>query len=192
MKCFCGCGKDTPIAIQNNTRRGWIKGRPTKWCHGHRGSSTLSALFEKHVIRTDGCWGWNGATNEFGYGFLRHKKQTLRAHRVSWQLENGEIPDGLGVLHRCDNPACSRPDHLFLGSNDDNIADKVRKNRHAKGVAFPIAKLNQQSATTIRSMYATGIFQRVIAKKFGVCQQTVSSIIAGKTWKNGNTETPTA
>lgn len=97
----------------------------------------LRQRFERMVIRREeGCWGWKGAPDKDGYGRIWSGGtggQHMRAHRVSFELFRGKIPEGLEVLHRCDNPPCTRPDHLFLGTNLDNSIDMVRKNRQAKG-----------------------------------------------------------
>lgn len=85
------------------------------------------------VQRTDTCWLWTGPTNERGYGRARIMGTIRRAHRVSWEMSFGEIPRGLCVLHRCDVPACVRPDHLWLGTLRDNNLDKVSKGRQARG-----------------------------------------------------------
>lgn len=91
----------------------------------------LSVRFWKHVEKTDGCWLWNGATGEHGYGSIGGEggAGNLRANRVSWQLHYGKVPDGLHVCHRCDNPPCVRPDHLFLGTRKDNLQDAKAKGR---------------------------------------------------------------
>ena len=81
--------------------------------------------FWRKVQRDDGCWMWTAGRDGDGYGSYRNK----RAHRVAWQLTRGPIPDGLVVCHSCDNPACVRPDHLFLGTQQDNIQDMLRKGR---------------------------------------------------------------
>jgi hypothetical protein len=76
------------------------------------------------------CWEWQGSKNKHGYGHFKYKRKTHRAHRISWTLIKGEIPEGMCVLHRCDNRLCVNPFHLFLGTNQDNMDDKMKKNRH--------------------------------------------------------------
>lgn len=95
-------------------------GRPPKpfWAHVHFGP---------------GCWTWLASKKHDGYGKRKHNGKMTTAHRVSFEMEFGPIPDGLAVLHRCDNPPCVRPDHLFLGTQQENIADMVAKGRHSRG-----------------------------------------------------------
>lgn len=85
-------------------------------------------LFWDRVLIGDGCWEWQGGCFNTGYGSARYRKRSVPAHRVAWALWHGELPGpGVFVCHRCDNPPCVRPDHLFLGSNQDNQNDKVKK-----------------------------------------------------------------
>lgn len=88
------------------------------------------AAFWTHIEKTDDCWLWHGARNSFGYGSLGKNYRYRNAHRFSWYLEHGDILVGQFVLHRCDVPACVRPDHLFLGDARDNSHDMCRKGRH--------------------------------------------------------------
>jgi hypothetical protein len=99
--------------------------------------ASLSERFWSKVIvdpdRPDACWRWSAATTGFGYGILRTSRpnpRNAKAHRVSWELHFGEIPEGMMVLHRCDTPTCTNPRHLFLGRGADNVRDMVRKGRH--------------------------------------------------------------
>jgi hypothetical protein len=103
-------------------------------------------FFEKvAIIPFHDCWEWVAAKNEKGYGkfSIGTTHTNLKAHRVSWMLANGSIPDGLFVCHRCDNPGCVRPDHLFLGTPKDNMIDKVRKGRGS--MTFRAGKLDPRS-----------------------------------------------
>jgi hypothetical protein len=90
--------------------------------------------FWSHVNWTDYCWTWMGAADRDGYGrFHVPRGETDTAHRVAWRLTFGPIPDGLQVLHKCDNPPCVRPDHLYVGTNEDNVRDKVERGRQYNG-----------------------------------------------------------
>lgn len=97
-------------------------------------STPFHERFWAQVNKTDTCWLWTGRMNPVrGYGRCYYRKRDIDTHRIAWELTYGPIPDGLVVCHRCDNPPCVNPDHLFLGTQADNVADKVAKNRQAKG-----------------------------------------------------------
>ena len=100
------------------------------------------------------CWPWTGAKTWKGYGFFRWDGKNQNAHRVAWILANGPIPDGMQVCHHCDNPECQNPNHLFLGDNNANIADKMKKGRHRgpRGEASGSAKLTSEQVLRIRDM----------------------------------------
>ena len=111
--CGCGCGSATPIARRTDSRKGWVAGHPTRFCYGHRRRSTIADRMERLVDRGAGpneCWPFRSRKNHKGYGELQIAGgQVVFAHRVAYALEHGDVPDGLHVCHRCDNPACCNP-----------------------------------------------------------------------------------
>lgn len=130
-----------------------------------------------------GCIPWDAATLSKGHGQFWLSGTMVCAHRIAWELRHGPIPDGLWVLHRCDNPPCCNPEHLFLGTHKDNMADMRNKGRSLTGSKHSLAKLTEEDVRSIRSMLATGETQRVVAAKFGVAQQHVSKISNRSSWK---------
>lgn len=99
-------------------------------CSGLYRRRTLNEILFSHVEKSSDCWEWTGATVEFGYGVLSQANgKHWLAHRLSWVIHFGDIPNGLQVCHKCDNPACIRPDHLFLGTQKDNVQDALKKGR---------------------------------------------------------------
>lgn len=155
---------------------------------------TLADRYWPRVRQSDGCWEWTGKKTGDGYGcFIFHEKQ-VAAHRVSWEIHFGPIPDGLLVLHRCDNPPCSRPDHLFLGTNSDNARDREAKGRgykgpggtlpHKQGSAHGRSKLTEDQVVTIRSLRKSGATYAQLAKMFGVGGQTIQKAATGLTWRH--------
>lgn len=118
---------------------------------------TLSERFHQKWIPEpySGCWLWSGGVDGKGYGALWQDNKLQRAHRISWILHNGEIPNRLFVLHKCDTPSCVNPNHLFLGNQSDNTLDSIRKGRYSpldnKGEKNPISKANERIIFDIRS-----------------------------------------
>ncbi len=146
----------------------------------------LDVRFWAHVIKSDGCWNWDWPNRHHGYGEINDGTgKILRANRVSWELHFGLIADSLFVLHSCDNPACVRPDHLFLGTQADNMEDcakKGRANRDAKtiGESHPMAKLSWILVDEIRASRQSTAW---LARKFKVSIDTIYKIRRGKLWK---------
>lgn len=135
---------------------------------------------------TDGCWLWTAHTVGWGYGSIRARVRgrwsRCYAHRLSWELHHGEIPDGLQVLHRCDQPLCVRPDHLFLGTQADNIADKIAKGRQNRGETTPNARLTADLVRTLRARHAAGEKTASLALFAGVAPRTIRDAVQAKTW----------
>jgi hypothetical protein len=127
-----------------------------------------------------GCWLWSASCRKDGYGRILYGRDALLAHRVSYQLNVGEIPAGIFVCHRCDTPSCVNPSHLFLGTNSDNLADASRKGRMngCPNNAFA-AKLTPEDVINIRK---SNLYQKEIAKEYGVSQPLVSAIKLRKVW----------
>lgn len=127
----------------------------------------------------DNCWPWTASRNRKGYGQVNRDGHGHLAHRVAYELMHGTIPDGFCVLHRCDNPGCVNPRHLFTGSKADNNADMMAKGRYARGETNGQSKLTRETAALIRA--AQG-YHHDIAKEFGVHQTTVTRVKAGQIW----------
>ncbi len=140
--------------------------------------------FWDKVEKTDECWLWTAFTVK-GYGRFRmtNPRRMERAHRVAYTLCIGPIPEGMLVCHHCDVRNCVRPDHLFLGTIQDNNKDMFRKGRNWRGTGSKISKLTDEKVITIRAAYAHGkVSQRSIADQHCVSQVAISQIVLRKTW----------
>ena len=137
--------------------------------------------FENKFEKTASCWIWNGATNPRGYGWFKH----VNSHRCAWTIYRGAIPDGKSVLHRCDNPSCVNPEHLFLGDQEVNMQDMDQKGRRItpdrKGQRNGRSKLNESDVFAIRLSSAT---PRFLAAFFGVSRNQISAIKTRRAWKH--------
>lgn len=181
--CHCGCGQKTKIAKRTRAERGHIYGEPYRFINGHQNKTPPVQTFWSHIDKTtspNGCWVWSGQTHK-GYGRIKVNGKKCLAHRVAWELINGEIPDNMCVCHKCDNPPCCNPAHLFLGTKADNNRDKTEKGRAAKGENFKMAKLTDAQVHELRARYAEGgITQRSLAMEYGICVTYVSDIVCRK------------
>lgn len=152
--------------------------------------------FWAKVAKTDACWNWTGCITH-GYGRFLWDGRPASSHRVAWALCVGPIPAGLHVLHRCDNRRCVRPDHLFLGTNADNVADMVAKGRTARGQEHGThrrpesrpkgerngnARLTAHAVREIRRRCALGESQSSLAFAFGVSETTIHDVLARRRW----------
>lgn len=140
--------------------------------------------FWSKVKKTKGCWEWEGCKDRDGYGLFHRSKGTRLTHRISYEMNFGEISKGFLVCHSCDNPSCVNPRHLFIGTHKTNAEDKARKGRAAKhlGETNPRAILKKEDIINIIKLYTKGFNQYFLASKFNVGQGNISRIVNGKRW----------
>lgn len=135
---------------------------------------------------SDDCWDWTASKFRQGYGKFTEtgKSQPSKAHRVSWEIKHGPLPKGLLICHKCDNPSCVNPEHLFLGTYQDNNRDCADKGRHGGpfGVAHPNTKLTERKVQIIRALFKRGTRQVDLANLFNVDRPVISRIVNNKTW----------
>lgn len=130
------------------------------------------------------CWEWQAGKQHSGYGNFSLRGQGVRAHRVSWALANGPIPKGRLILHRCDNPPCVNPNHLFDGSQADNMHDMSNKGRSPCGEKSAVTDFTEEEIYSIRCRYARGETQRELAEEFRVAQSTIGRIVRFEVWED--------
>ena len=188
--CRCDCGQERVVSGTNLAR-----GKSTQ-CGRHKKFKLppLADRFWSKVEKTDGCWRWLGNKSKEGYGKFVAPNSQL-ATRFSWKLHYGDIPDGMCVCHKCDNPECTRPDHLFLGTRADNNKDRAAKGRSsmANGERVPTHKLTEIKAIEIYFLYQSECYStRDIAKVYGVSDTVVKNIGTMKAWKHIHESDPAA
>ena len=149
-------------------------------------TTTLLDSFWSRVHKTDSCWNWTAGKSGEGYGrFGAGRRYGLSeyAHRISWAIHFGIIPDNLHVLHRCDNPSCVNPKHLFLGTHQDNMLDRDTKGRnaHLSGEKAGNSKLTEAQVLGILTDNRS---RKVIAKEYGISRMQVSNIVNRKSWRH--------
>lgn len=142
----------------------------------------------EHAPELGRCWEWTGATDGRGYGRLTVASRWCTAHRRSFEMANGRIPEGLFVLHRCDNPACIRPGHLRLGTPSENTRDMHAKGRAARlgpvGEQNSHAKLTARQVVSIRERFDRGELIVHLASEHDLAVSAVSRIVNGRAWQH--------
>ncbi len=161
--------------------------RPAKFSLA--GGLSRAALFWRHVgmSKLDECWPWNGARYPLGYGRLRRGKVQRAAHREAFEIAYGvDVPREMMVCHRCDNPPCCNPAHLFIGTSLDNNVDRKNKGRNGdtRGTRHPQARLTEADVIEMRRMRAAGAHFKDIGARFGVTTQNAFYVATGKTWRH--------
>ncbi len=138
-------------------------------------------VFENRIKKTPTCWLWTGTTNQYGYGiFLMPGEQPVRAHRFSYEFFVGPIPEGKIIMHTCDNPPCVNPDHLRVGTKDDNNKDTAHKRRHNYGLDHWNGRLSETQVAAIRESTKT---QKELSEQYGITQSHISRIKSGESRK---------
>lgn len=203
--CQCGCGQFTEMASKTNKKYGWVKGQPLRFIHGHNPTKpNIEERLWSNMDKTGECWLWVGKRTKAGYGVLSVRGQEQYTHRLAWEFTNGLIPEGMDVLHHCDNPPCGRPAHLFPGTAVDNSRDMYAKGRgtpppHYTGDAHPFrrrpelvrrgerhpkVKLTEEDVLRIRKEHAQGASYEQLASRYGVDKSNIGYIVSGKTWRH--------
>jgi len=148
----------------------------------------IDSFWEKVDIKSqDECWNWKKSLDSWGYGHVGFWDKLYKTNRVAWYLVNGDIPDGMVICHRCDNPKCCNPNHLFLGTFKDNTRDCVRKGRlpSRHGELNNSAKLTNELARQIKTEYeASERGHRYFAKKYNVSPSCILRLCSGISFKN--------
>lgn len=147
------------------------------------GRCATAEAFWSNVNKGDGCWEWTGRKDRDGYGVFWSGSAPVLAHRRAWALSSDVSADGLCVCHTCDNRACCRPDHLFLGTQRENMEDKCRKGRHARGASHGRAKLTSENVERIRADRCAGRTYAEIAAELGMSVRQIARIARGEHWK---------
>lgn len=144
---------------------------------------TLQERFWAKVDKSRDCWTWTDYCTSKGYGRIRVDERIRYAHRVSYEMHVGPIPEGLQVRHHCDNPSCVRPDHMTVGTSQDNSDDMVEHGRALTGEVNPMTPLSEADVREIKRLYRDGeATQYDLADRYGVGQNTISRIVRGETW----------
>ncbi len=146
-------------------------------------NNTLAARFWAKVDKSDDCWEWTGHTNPAGYGMIAAADGKRTAHRVSYELEHGSIPQGACIRHSCDNPRCVNPAHLIPGTTQDNVNDRVTKGR-SKNLAGELHANSKLSAREVKEIRASSLSLGELSAIYGIAKPTVCKVRNNQSWKH--------
>ena len=171
--------------------RGMCTTHYQEWFRSVRASSIptraeVSSFWSKVARKDKGCWIWTAHIGTDGYGTISVGASPVKAHRLSWIIHFGAVEPGMCVCHTCDNKICVRPDHLFLGTIQDNTADRDAKGRQCRGERHPDAKLTEEQVRLIRLRYRRGCpvdGVRPLAREFGLCRSSMRAVVSRETWR---------
>lgn len=183
VKIECRCGKHFSVKPSRVKKQRHSLSCSRECGRTAKRKDTVEGFMARVDIQEHGCWEWIGVRMWLDYGTVRIDGKILRAHRVMWRLVNGDIPDNMMVCHKCDNPPCVRPDHLFLGTAKDNSDDCHSKGRGSRGEAVPQSKLTTEQVIEIKKL-AKHYKHREIAARYGVSRAMISYIARGAWWKH--------
>ncbi len=175
--CECGCKEMVPHKD--------VWGHRPRFIIGHNLRRALHVRFWEKVRKTSTCWLWVGSKNKWGYGSISNGHKSLKAHRVALELLGEKIPRGMCVLHRCDTRACVNPNHLSIGTTQDNINDRNAKGRQARGASSGRSRLSESDVIKMRELHSNnGARPCELGKMFGVTQQQAGRVIRGASWSH--------
>jgi hypothetical protein len=172
--CECGCGEPAPLAIKTNTKRGWVRGAPLRFVHGHNSRGRdwhLKYRVTSGPLETP-CWIWTRATDWKGYGHFTVGNTSVRAHRAMYEERYGPIPEGLVIDHLCRTPSCVNPDHLEPVTALEN---------HRRGL---LARLTEDDVRDIRANAQQGVTRKQQAARYGVTAAHIKAIVQRRCWKD--------
>lgn len=189
---FAYRGKNSPLprVCSHKCRSGivnkWTSPDEFSWKNSSQEviKTQLMISFDKRTEKSSGCWKWKGSKNKGGYGSFHSdgNGKRIAAHRLSWKLFRGEIPDNLCVRHKCNNPECVNPDHLLLGTLKENSQDRIDAGNSCKGSKNKKSKIDEKLVKEIKESIRLGI--RGLAKKYGISRSVICSIKHERTWKH--------
>jgi hypothetical protein len=191
--CHCGCGRKTKIATRTLKSDGVVKGEPLMFLQGHAYKAKRPEVrFWENVDKgnDDECWNWKGGISKAGYGEIGVYVEHIYAHRYSWMLHNGDIPSCEGhrhtmvIRHKCDNPLCVNPNHLEIGTQQDNLMDCVVRGRRPRGSKhWSGSRMTDEIFDKIISMHNDGCPYTEISSATGFSTSAISHIVNGIHWK---------